>query len=46
MKFVTSQAGDAELASRVLQICKEVEPFLVGQMPALDSLDELLNLID
>ena len=45
-KFVTTEAGDAKLASRVLQICREVEPFLIGWSPSLDRLDELLNLLD
>ena len=46
IKFVTTKAGDAELANRALQICNDVEPFLIGKCPSLDRLDELLNLLD
>lgn len=45
-RFVTAKAGDVELADRVFQICRDVEPFLIGGSPSLNRLDELLNLLD
>ena len=46
MRFVTEQAGDADLARRVWVICKNAEPYLVGWSSTLERLDEMLNLLD
>ena len=46
LRFVTEQAGDADLARQVWVICKNAEPYLVGWSPTLERLDELLNLLD